>query len=611
MRCIGVRRRSILAMPQRLAALLMLAMLGSARVCPAAAEPHELLKLVPADIGVCIELRDLQHELPRLHNSNVAVRFREMPIYQAWTASRPYEQFSRMASAIEKGAGQPLPDLAANLFGRYVILAVTQTPNRPPAGVLLTQVSSSEFLQKAILVWNALEGKEPVRREHAGQTYFAASRPARTKRPPETVYYFSRDDVLALSDNESAIQRVAALSRGMARNAAPAGEVEPSLFDDEPYRQAQAALAPRSLASIYLNPRAWDDTLGVERAGQSDELIPRLAARAWRSCRSLILGVRADEGAVVELIAQCDPETAGDAWKELTAQTAGEPGFLAKTPPSALGVTTGRGTFGEFATLVAALSRVQDPAGAQRGEQVASGLLLGRDLLADVLKPLRGNWGFYVQAAVTTAGEDDAAERMPLDAVAAWELPESSDGVERRGGPSLRKSLENALDFGLNLWAIDRNSKPGNPLAVIRSATHAGVQVRWLEGLGVVSPAYAFADRYLVVATSPAAVADFVKRDASDSLLQLADYQRWSAACFSQSSHVTFLNLAEVRRTLGEHRPQFVQQIAKLRGATVEQVAARLERLDPLLNLFDGAFAAATIEPSRVHIVFGAVATER
>ncbi len=603
-RTCGAGRRSFVPRATRhtplfISTVLVLWIFGTSHVCHAANAPDELLKLVPADAGVCLELRDLQHELPRIHDSKVAARFRETPIYREWTASRQHEQFQRIASAIEKGTGQPLAELAGQLFGRYVVLAVLQTPNKPPAGVLLTRVSSGEFLQKAVATWNALEGKEPAAREHAGQTYFAASRPARTKRPPETVYYFARNDVLALSDNESVIQRVAALSRGLAGNDNSAQDVEQSLFANELYLQAQASLAPQPPISIYLNPRAWDGTLGIERAAQSEDATARLAAQAWRSCRSLALGVRAHEGVVAELVAHCDPEVAGTGWKELASHASGIPGFLARTPADVLGVTTGHGTFGEFIALVVSIVRTQDPAGAERARQVANGLLLGRDVLTDVLQPLRGDWGFYVRAAAPAAAGASEAE-TPLEAVAAWELPEPNRA-------DLKKSIQNALDFGLNMWTVERNSRRGAPLSMVRSASHAGVEVRWLDGIGFVRPAYAFADRYFVVATSPEAVADFVQRKASDSLLQLSDYKRWSEAHFSEASHVTFLNVAAVRQMMAERRPVIVQQIAKLRNATAEQVESRLARLDPLLNLVDGAFATATIAPDRVRLVFGAV----
>lgn len=591
---------------------LSIALLGGNRAAWAASAPDELLKLVPSDVGLCVEFRDLEHELPRIHNSRIAERFRETPIYRAWTSSRQHEQLVRVSAAIEKGTGQPVPELARQLFGRELVLALLQPPGRPATGVLLTRASSGEFLQKAVGLWNALDGKEASAREYAGQTYFSASRPERSKRPPETVYYLVRDDILALSDNEPMIRRVAALARAIGKEPGqqPGREnQESSLAESSLYREARADLPQQCLASIFLNPRAWDGMLGIERAAEADDVGARLIAQVWRGCRSLMVGLRAQDGLIVDVVASVDSQRAGTGWERLVAQSSGAADFVGRVPADALGVMTGRGTFGEFATLVASLIRPQDSQAMQRTRQVARGLALGRDPLSEGLQLLHGNWGIYLQASAPKAEGADT-EQLPIQAVAAWELPETSDAVEQRGGPSLRKALENAVEFGLNLWAADRNSKRGEPLTVIRSAAHGSVQVRWLEGLGVASPAYAFVERYFVVATTPKVLEQFVKRNAAQSLLQFSEYKRLSEAHFPGASHVMYVNLAALRHTLSEQRPTITAQLARIGNATVEQVESRLERLDPLLNLVDGAFATATLKADRLRLVFGALGDE-
>jgi hypothetical protein len=69
--------------------------------------------------------------------------------------------------------------------------------------------------------------------------------------------------VLALSDREELIRRIIELDAEPAAAATSTSSDGPSLLESPRYRAARQGLAPATVASAYVNPRAWDAALAA------------------------------------------------------------------------------------------------------------------------------------------------------------------------------------------------------------------------------------------------------------------------------------------------------------------------------------------------------------
>ncbi len=571
----------------------------------AAAEIDDLVELVHADAGLCATATDLGQELPRVWMSPLAERLRQLPVVRHWRNSADYQNLLNAAAAIEKLTGRPLPEVAFALFGRAVVFSVYRDQEPRPYGVLLTRAINPEALQTALSLWTSSQHIETMRKEHAGQVYFAGR--AAAGGDSATIFYLIHDDIAAVSDHEAGVQRVAALvaqRRRATEKGAPAvarDDLLKTLAVDAGYRESRASISPQCRVSVFINPHFWDGDLHVDQAADP---VSRMLASAWRSCRSLIIGLRFQNGVAVEATAACDPDKTSPEWRAFEETTKGPAEFVARTPVDALFVL---GLYGDLKKLAAALPRPQDDAAIRslRGfRQVARGLCLGLDPFVDVLPQFGPNWGCYL-----VPGRDARPEGSPLDGVLACELV-SEANTSPRGRASVHAALENALQSGFNFWAAIHNSSAPESAAVVRSAEREGTMYHWIEGMGACQPTFAITSTHVALATSPDALSEFLHPAPGRPVLETPEFQQATRAGIAQHSQFWFVNLAQSRHMLETRRELLVQQVAHNHALPPAEIARRLARLDGVLNLFNGAFAGLQIAPNRIHLVIGGVPAE-
>ena len=84
--------------------------------------------------------------------------------------------------------------------------------------------------------------------------------------------------------------------------------------------------------------------------------------------------------------------------------------------------------------------------------------------------------------------------------------------------PTAREAIENALNTGLNYLAARFNMTAKGVPAIVRTefAQNVGTHIRWVDGLKACQPAYAQTPRFLLLATNPQLVRNFVAREATN-----------------------------------------------------------------------------------------------
>ncbi len=565
---------------------------------------NSLRKLVGDDVGLCVEVTQLKDRLPQLRASRFLERFRSTRVYRQWLQGRDYQKLNAARVTVEKLSKKPFETFANELFGQAVVLAVYPVADGKPAGVLLTRAASDNDLDFALATWNRAEQRQPVELKHDGRSYFRRGKIAEGQQPDagqrskHRQFYFRQGATLALSDSETLIRRVIDLTV-----AAEANEKSRCLLNSQNYQRAIKSLSQANFATVYFNPRAWDG----EVLKQSNARTPPPVRALWERCESLVGGVSMRQALVVEAVLLYDNTNAAAGWTDFVKKAAGFPLFLERVPPTALLSFAGRVDVSRVETLITSNTLENKQKELKRFRQVGQGLLLGQDLLRDVLPKLQVNWGAYV-----VRREKLATHAAPVDGLFAIELPDGDgdgdgDGAEADGQQvSLRAALDNGLNTGLNLLAAFHNGKAPQQAARVRIERQKDALMRWVDSYGPYQPAYAITSKYLVMASSPQLVREFNSRSADASLAKSPEFRTWATTYFPAANQIVIFNAAETRGFLERNRQFFVDQATTNRKLSAEEATQRMQRFDDILQLLDATFVAAQIGSDRIRIAAGA-----
>lgn len=579
----------------------MLAALLGGRRLHAAEDAPALLSLVGDDAGVCIELHDLETNLKDFLRSEAFRRMSETRILKAWRSGADFGRLKTAIGHVERLTGKPLGETAADLFGRSVILAAYSNGTKEPMGVLLTRTRSPQVLDAALATWNRVAAKDSVTElTFRGRPYFrrtpAEARSKRGKQAEKSFYYVKLGAVFALSDQAAAIQDVITRSRQ---------NDSKSLAESKRYQAARKSLTGNPVATMYLNPRAWDEAIKLHRDGAGAN---PLMERLWTQCRSVMAGVRLDGGFVAEVVVDVDADGLPAAWTRFAEQTAGASAFLSRIPGEAVLAIAGK----YDPSLVLNMLKPDGDADEERnwGALHTYGriFLLGIDISNDVFPNLKPSGGLYV---VPRATSDKSV--FPFDGLAALEVvPPTGDpaGAADRFRDKLERGLENGVTVLATFYNLSRAKRGGatrQPLAKVQSKKRGGVWIRWIDGVENYRPAIALTRRFLVVASTPELIDDFIAPTRGDRLQANESFRRWKRAYFPNGNQLVFVNVRSLREHVISVRPVLVSWLSGKKAEAKERVGTRLERALDLLQVLDGAFAAAQVEKSRVRLVVGGV----
>ena len=233
-------------------------------------------------------------------------------------------------------------------------------------------------------------------------------------------------------------------------------------------------------------------------------------------------------------------------------------------------------------------------------------LLLGRDLFEDVLPQVLRDWTIAlvpVDAAV--------ADLSPLDLVGRFSLKGNEKTASHH--PSLEKSLDQALQFGVTLFGAmlshQRGASDAAPVLVESEATTAGI-VRSLNGLRPWTPAYVLTPQQLTVATSRRVLAGGQTpphESTSGRNVRLADCEK---SYFRSTTQLVWFDSARLRSVLEKRSDWIAGQLAPDSTEGRERVRKHLSKFEAATRVFDAAFLAAKFDDDHVRIVFG-VALDR
>lgn len=589
--------------------LLTLVLLAPARLL--AEEPAlDLLRLVDAKAGLCLEVTNLKSRLPDLKRSELVGRLTASPFLQAWTDSRQYQRLQNGQAAIQQATQQPIGRFLADMFGESVIVAVYPVEGHETGDdtrfMLLTHAADRQVLDSTLEIWNRAEPQKSETLSHRGRGYIRRTRLAGRRHGDHVLYYATFGRTFVLTDSERLVRRAIEL-RGRAKksSAGDGGDLEaPSLRESPVFKESRASISPESIASLYLNPRAWDEHF---RAASEQSSLMRLLDGIWQRLDSVILGLRLDQGAVIEAVAHYDNSRTPQEWNEFLRRAAGTSTFLEKVPSRALVAAAGRWDLSGLDELLSLQQSESEEQEFESLRQIIRGVLLGHDLFDDVLPALGDDWGLYI-----VPPRESVRDCLPLEGLLGVSLP--VPGAERAlpgEKPGLRAALDNALNTGLNLLTAMYNQESPDKSAHVETEESEGLLMRWVANFGAYKPAYAITSNHLLLASTPQVIREFLDVEPEQTLLADDQFRRLRDDFFPNENQLLFVDVAGIRSLVERHRGKFLDHIAASESVSAEQADKELREFEAILDLLDSAFVAGSVNSERIRLVLGGVVTPR
>lgn len=525
---------------------------------PAQAPPADdaLLALVPEDTAVCLVVNDLRGHARKISEAPWFKALNELAWAQALRGAPELAPLSKFEKDLEAHLGTSWARVRDDILGDRVVFAFTPGgPGRAEQerGLLLLRARDGKALAALIDRLNKLQkaSGEVVRvepREHLGARY------VRRVEKRGGHFYYLRDGLVAFSETEELIRTVIARDvKGGGDGPAPVAQ------------HLRRAGAERALAALWLNPRAFDEELrqkATEARGPEGRGLEVFRA-FWKATDAVVLSCTVGDDLTLALTVQARAEQLPPRLQHLFAPPRKPSELWTRFPDKALLSVAGRL---DAVELSESLKGLAPPPTAKGGPGFLPGALsafLGLDFEREVLPNLGPDWGFCVLAPT------DKAHAPYALAALAVRPGEGKAAVDQ----ALLSALHNLAWLGL----FEYNRTHPDQIIQIQRLMQDGVEVRHLAQDKLFPPgfrpAFALKEGYLVVATSPEAIARFRKDNAP---LPAGEVP------------VLRLSLAELARLLDERRELAVAFVSEQNQVSPPLATQLVEGAVASLRLFEG-----------------------
>ncbi|HEX5444413.1 MAG TPA: hypothetical protein VFW87_11310 [Pirellulales bacterium] len=611
---------------------------SAAEVQQRSAPGIELSRYVSPDVGLCLELRQLETHARRFLESELFRRLQTFPPFAAMLAQqRP--NWLAIAGEVERRTGATAGQLYSGLLGRQVLFAVwPPAEGRSPKGdaLLLIEAADPELLGQSL--HRLVEARRAANRWHGRRTIEAAGRAfaleavARDDEP---------SDIFLAVDGELGMMATSeAVIRGVLERRA--GAAAASLATLPFYAAAVERLSADCVARAFISPRAWDAALLADlrnKPPRSDEARTQQAVvDAWRTTEYVVGGVELTPRVAIELAWQWQSDALPQPLREVAAGLAGRSQFIDRIPADAWLAVAGRI---DLARIVRHFIAEQwrgagdssDAASASSSvppETIVAWALaagLGPDFSAYCRSPSNDLTGVGPAApALVAAPSNSDAPRPVAPALVAGpsytDVLQSRDESDDAGieavaavqtrplepvdsSPPLAETAAPLLHALLAAAVEATNARHPAEQADIETAASDGLSVTTVSGLKAGSRSLAFAyavtDGVLWLGTSAAAVRQRVAASPDDSLLARDDVRRQLGSLIAEPSDLFYVDLVHWRRLLsaGPNAVRFLWQGQSLDPAARQK---QYQTLVALSRLADRLLAAAQIDDAGVSL---------
>jgi hypothetical protein len=512
------------------------------------ASPRDtLLALVPSDVGFCLLIGDLSGHAQKWDRSPWAQSLRQSSFVKSLIESPEAKQITALEGELKKHLNVDWPTLRDDVLGDALLFAYRPGSAGKPEqeqGMIAVHARRPKLLAKLVDRFNALQkaggelkSLEPIK--HQGATYY------RRTHVRSTHWYYLHGPVLIVAGNEDMLRTAIGHDLAAATSASP----WPARF-----RRAGSGDA---LVALGINPRAFEPFAKSAKGEQ-----PRGFTRFWQALDGVFVTLAVDPAVEVRLSLQGRAQEM-PAWAQ---------SFFTATPPASrlwqhfpepAILTVAART--DFAHLGEQFLEMLPPS--ERGK-LKDGLAELRnftdiDLFRDVLPNVGPDWG----VCLLPPAAGDAYPQV----IAALAVKPGS------GSEPVDEALAKGVQLLTSLAIANHNAK--NPAMSIKIDTikqgKVTVKVLVQDKLFAagVRPACAVKDGFLLIASSPDAIARFSSRAGAPTVKGDAPLARLSPIALSQ--------------LLKSRRSQVVLDLQRKNHVSAQDAERTLEQLLGLLELFD------------------------
>lgn len=528
---------------------------------------EDVLRVVPDDAGFCILVTDLRGTLDRIQSSPFARRFLASPIGNVLLTRPEAHWLAGLDQHLRLGFQSSWAEFRDEIAGDAFALAFIPGPAGKPegdAGLFALRARDPQLLARMFERLNSLQRQSGEltlveRREHHGVGYWL-----RRKKDGGDEFAATVGPMFLLSDREQILR--AAIDR--------------TRLTDSPRLATRLARlgVDRANAVWWFNPRAFDSALKHKAATADQAEAPFLASfvRHWQTIDDAALHLRL--GRDVELAL-----TVASTKSPTSAATSSA--AVAGFPPNAILVAGSRLSFDELVRTGSEFLSSDARAELKTGLNRSLGTVLGRDAPAALLAAVGPDWGLCV-------APPDGSALLPTLAVAVK--------LRNEGDPPAPHRALDGLDFAARLIALAYNGQNKGQLE-LRTIVQGDVSVRIIEGDASLPPglrpAFAWKRGYLIVASSPDAIARFEPL-ATDPAAPTPDIALARLAVPNLTAYVR------------SRRNALAALLAAGDKAQQDVVASRLDSFVDALELFDSVELSQRDEPGHAMLILRIKPTE-
>ncbi len=565
----------------------------------AVAEDRTLAHLVPADVGLCIQVRELAGHLDRFRATSLYQRVMQFAPLRKFLAENE-DALAALADELHQQTGLEPGELLRQLLGQDMLVAIwpggVEADAPPGPALLMFECADGELLKR--VVTRLLDAEQAAGRDVQLERWQHGEISREIHRidiglGQPALYLATADRLGIVSTDQSRLKSVLAFAAGADRATSLAAQGE--------YQGAMARLNPHAAVRAYVSPRAWDPLLTAHLAHLS--ATPSEAGRRlvdyFRRAESVAISLELGENIVCEAFLQQPAERAGKV--VVAANDRGED-LAARLPGDALAAIGGRidlprllsGFFCERPTTehpTSGSAPTHDRFAAEALGALASSS--GHDAIAALVD--RRPESPSGDRPTANAEKGDAARALPVDWVVGFDtqalLPDERLSFGERLNPMLRAGLT---------AAVMMYNRQGQTMAV-DSVEEAGVPLTSVSGLALLgqgdSATFSLLHGFYWAGTSREAVRDVARLNAKESLSADPRFQKLTNPRLPNRTHLAYLDLARLRPLL---RGKFV--------ATSSPDAASTGDLLDLMSLADRLLVELQIDSAGVGISISATA---
>jgi hypothetical protein len=527
--------------------LVLLVWLGIVPFVAAQSAPFrsELLALLPDDFAICVVMHDLRGHAARWEQSDWLKTFRASPVGKSFLDAPEVRQLDRWQSEMKKHLDLDWRALRDDILGETLILAYSPGPRNKPddeRGLFLLHVHKPERLVQVIDRLNEAQTRSGEVRltelHHKGNTYY------RRVQTGKTQYYSIKGSLAAVATKEEIIQAF------LDRRSAPA--------KDNPWaKRLQRAGAESAIVTMFVNPRLLDAEV-LQNSKKDDPL-----SGYWRALEAVIVTVTIQDEAELRVSIQADAAKLPEWAKSAFTQTMPASSLWQRFPERSILTIAARTDFAGAADALKLLMPEKDRKKLTNDWQRGIGSLQRLDPFKDILPNIGPDWGICV-----------------LPSKDAKQLPQTIFALAVKQGSKdqpVDQTLFEAVKFFARIAVLDYNKDSSNSIIRLQTLMQDKVEVMYLSNDTLFPPGFrpacALKDGFLLLASSPDAIANFRLHDKKPDERKDTPLVRVSAP--------------ELAKLLEHRREHILTNLTDRQQMSAADAKKNLENVIGLLGLFD------------------------